>query len=67
MFDLGFGLSKAKKNIFDLWQQLMILLSSDANAEHLQKSMEQEKNGKVTQLNLDDIIDLECWKIDDNI
>ena len=43
------------------------LLSSDANADHLQKSMEQEKVGKVTQLNLDDIIDLEFLKIDEGI
>jgi hypothetical protein len=33
------------------------LLSSEANAGHLQKSIEQEKNGKVTKLGLDDI-----WK-----
>ena len=34
------------------------LLSSPANAEHLQKSIEQEQQGKVTPLNLDDI-----WKL----
>jgi hypothetical protein len=33
------------------------LLASPANAEHLQKSMEQAKNGEVTSLSLDDI-----WK-----
>jgi hypothetical protein len=33
------------------------LLSSKANAEHLQKSIEQEKNGETTKLGLDDI-----WK-----
>jgi hypothetical protein len=33
------------------------LLSSPANAEHLQKSIEQGKNGEVTKLGLDDI-----WK-----
>jgi hypothetical protein len=33
------------------------LLSSTANAEHLQKSIEQEKNGETTKLGLDDI-----WK-----
>lgn len=31
------------------------LLSSPANAEHLNKSMEQGKNGQVTQISLDDI------------
>ena len=34
------------------------LLSSEANAQHLQKSIEQEQQGKVTKLNLDDI-----WKL----
>jgi hypothetical protein len=34
------------------------LLSSEANAKHLQKSIEQEQQGKVTKLNLDDI-----WKL----
>jgi hypothetical protein len=34
------------------------LLSSDANAQHLQQSIEQEQQGKVTPLNLDDI-----WKL----
>ena len=34
------------------------LLSSEANAQHLQKSIEQEHQGKVTKLNLDDI-----WKL----
>lgn len=33
------------------------LLSSPANAEHLKKSIEQAKNGEVTELRLDDI-----WK-----
>lgn len=33
------------------------LLSSEANAQHLQKSIEQAQQGKVTRLNLDDI-----WK-----
>ncbi|WP_114939898.1 DUF2683 family protein [Mucilaginibacter endophyticus] len=33
------------------------LLSSEANVQHLQKSIEQEQQGKVTRLNLDDI-----WK-----
>ncbi|MES2275372.1 MAG: DUF2683 family protein [Bacteroidota bacterium] len=33
------------------------LLSSPENAAHLQKSIEQGKNGEVTKLNLDDI-----WK-----
>jgi len=33
-------------------------LSSSANAEHLQKSIEQEKTGEVTKLGLDDI-----WKL----
>ena len=33
------------------------LLSSSANAEHLKKSIEQAKNGEVTELHLDDI-----WK-----
>ncbi|GAA3958607.1 DUF2683 family protein [Mucilaginibacter dorajii] len=33
------------------------LLSSPANAEHLQKSMQQGQNGEITKLGLDDI-----WK-----
>jgi len=33
------------------------LLSSPANAEHLQKSIEQAKKGEVTSVSLDDI-----WK-----
>jgi hypothetical protein len=33
------------------------LLSSPDNVNHLQKSIEQEKHGKVTKLSLDDI-----WK-----
>jgi len=33
------------------------LLSSDANAEHLQKSITQEQKGEITKLGLDDI-----WK-----
>jgi len=33
------------------------LLSSPANAEHLKRSIEQEKKGEVTQLGLNDI-----WK-----
>ena len=33
------------------------LLSSIANAEHLKKSFEQDKNGETTMLHLDDI-----WK-----
>ena len=33
------------------------LLSSPANAEHLQKSIEQAQNGEVVKLSLDDI-----WK-----
>ncbi|QKJ28207.1 type II toxin-antitoxin system prevent-host-death family antitoxin [Mucilaginibacter mali] len=33
------------------------LMSSPANAEHLQKSIEQGKKGEVTKLSLDDI-----WK-----
>ncbi len=33
------------------------LLSSPANAEHLQKSIEQAKKGEITNLSLDDI-----WK-----
>jgi hypothetical protein len=34
------------------------LLSSPANAEHLQKSIEQAKKGEVTSVSLDDI-----WKL----
>ena len=34
------------------------LLSSEANANHLQKSIQQEKNGEATKLGLDDI-----WKL----
>jgi hypothetical protein len=33
------------------------LLSSPANADHLQKSIQQDQNGEVTKLGLDDI-----WK-----
>ncbi|WDF80247.1 hypothetical protein PQ469_09530 [Mucilaginibacter sp. KACC 22773] len=34
------------------------LLSSPANAEHLQKSIQQGQNGEITKLGLDDI-----WKL----
>jgi len=34
------------------------LLSPAANAEHLQKSIDQELNGEITPLSLDDI-----WKL----
>lgn len=42
-------------NEFTSWQETIYLLSNPANAEHLQKSIEQAKNGQTTEKELIDL------------
>ena len=40
---------------FNSWKETIYLLSNPANADHLRKSIEQAKSGKITERKLVDL------------